>query len=164
MDQVEIIRNSPCVYFISDNNGHCKIGVASDIHNRFNTLQVGSAFELTIKDIFYTETLKEAYELENEYHIKLAKKNIRGEWFDEIAVDNVLAGKTIDGEKKKSLIDFCEPGQYNFCNIINFFLLGLECCRDKQMFIERFERETPEYLKNGLYEFYRYQNEQKRPE
>lgn len=147
---VETIRNAPCVYFISDGCGHCKIGVASDIYSRFNTLQVGSAYELSIVDVVYTETLKEAYETENHYHTILREKKVRGEWFEETAVKNILSGRTVEGEKVKYLPDYCQPGEFNFNDLINYFLLGLETCKNPKEFHKRFEEETPEYFKKAL--------------
>lgn len=146
----DLIKDTPCVYFISDGQGHCKIGVASDIYKRFNTLQVGSAFDLKVKHLIYTDTLDEAYKTENHYHTILNSKKIRGEWFDETSVDNILNGKTVDGEQGKFLPDFCNKGEFNFADLINFYIMGLECCKDRDMFNQRYADETPQYLKDAL--------------
>ena len=141
----EIRRNEPCVYFISDGQGHCKIGVASDIYSRFNTIQVGCAFDLTIKHIIYTEDLKDAYETEREYHELLSHYLVRGEWFDEVAVDNVLSGKEPNGTETKSIMDMF-PNDFKFEDLVTEFLVAVST-ETEQAYIDNYEKHTPDYIK-----------------
>ncbi len=55
-----------------------KIGVATDIGNRLNTLQTANYEELKVVRSFYLENV---YEIEKELHFIYREKNIRGEWF-----------------------------------------------------------------------------------
>lgn len=141
----EIRRNEPCVYFISDGQGHCKIGVASDIYSRFNTIQVGSAFELTIKHLIYTQDLKEAYETESDYHELLKNSNVRGEWFNETAVDNILSGKNVDGTEVKYLSDIYAE-EFKFGDLVTMFLIAADT-ETEQAYLEEYEKSIPDYIK-----------------
>ena len=115
-------KNVPCVYFISDGQGHCKIGVASDLEKRLSALQVGSAYELSVIHAIYTEAIDDAYVIESEYHAILGSKNIRGEWFDEQAVKYYLSGLTLEGEK--FLCDEIED--FNICELMEMCMVGLQ--------------------------------------
>lgn len=88
----EILKNTPCVYYISDGIGHVKIGVASDLYSRFATIQVGNASELTLMNVEYFDDISEAYIREEELHGYLANNVVRGEWFDEQSVADFLNG------------------------------------------------------------------------
>lgn len=88
----EKIRNKPCVYFISDGNGNCKIGVASDIYNRFQNMQVANASNLVILNLEYYDNIYDAYERERQIHGHLRPYNVRGEWFSEKEVIQYIDG------------------------------------------------------------------------
>lgn len=140
IDKVQSIRrNTPCVYFISDGQGHCKVGIASDFYNRFNTIQVGSAFDLQLKKIIYTDTIGEANDLERYYHGLLSSKRIRGEWFDETAVDDVLSGKRIE-----SNYDF--PIGFNLNDLIDLFMLS-HFADNEEKFLEGYEKCIADWIK-----------------
>lgn len=141
---MELRRNVPVVYFISDGQDHCKIGVASDIQNRYNTLQVGSAYKLEIKHLIYTETLEEAYAREREYHSALSEKRVRGEWFDETAVENYYKYGTVEKQDKVYMCDVCP--EFNIIDAINLYLIELESKTIEEAKV-RYDNEMPEYWK-----------------
>lgn len=140
----QIKKNTPCVYFISDGQGHCKIGVASDIQNRFNTLQVGCAYELTIKHIIYTDTIDEAYGIENEYHSALAGYLVRGEWYEEYATEEYYKYGTIKTDKVY-MCDVCP--EFNIIDAGKLFMILLSS-KSKEEAAERYEKEMPQYWKD----------------
>ena len=150
---ISIKRNVPVVYFISDGQGHCKIGIASDIKNRFNTLQVGSAYELTITHLIYTETLDEARDLEREYHSALREYNIRGEWYDENIVENYYKYGTVEKTDKIYMCDVCPEFDIQDAGKLFMILLSSKTEEEAQ---ERYEREMPEYWKQ--YDIQRWEN------
>ena len=141
---MRIKKNNPCVYFISDGCGHCKIGVASDIQNRFNTLQVGCAFELTIKHIIYTDTIDEAHDIEKEYHSALSEYLVRGEWYKENAVEKYYKYRTID-TNKVYMCDVCP--EFDIQDAVKLFMILLNSKTVEEV-SERYEKEMPQYWKN----------------
>ena len=77
------------VYFISDGNGHIKIGKSNNVEERLKTLQCGNAVELRVVHVIECQSEKEAFELESELHQNLASvsstkklKTPGCEWFD----------------------------------------------------------------------------------
>lgn len=139
---MELIRHQPCVYFISDGQGHCKIGVASDIKERLSTLQVSSAFELTIKHIEYTDDLDEAYEIERHYHSQLHERRIRGEWFDEDAVGYYLENGRAEG--KTYMCDECE--EFNIRDAMKLYSILL-VSKTREEALEAYNKFMPDYWK-----------------
>ena len=70
------------VYFIrAGNKGAIKIGVASDLAKRLETLQTGNPFELKVLATIPCSSEQHAYDLERRMHKLFASKRIRGEWF-----------------------------------------------------------------------------------
>ena len=70
------------VYFIrAGNKGAIKIGVASDLAKRLETLQTGNPFQLKVLATIPCSSEQHAYELERRMHKLFASKRIRGEWF-----------------------------------------------------------------------------------
>lgn len=138
------MKAEPCVYFVSDGQGHCKIGVASNLANRMNNLQVGSAYELSVKHIIYADSLDKAYEIEREYHTALSSKIVRGEWFDEKAVDDYLNENKID-DCKVYMCDVCP--EFDFRDAVKLYLILLES-KTVEEAEKRYEAEMPEYWKN----------------
>jgi Meiotically up-regulated gene 113 len=63
------------VYFITDGDA-IKIGVASDVNDRREKLQVGNPRPLRI-----LKTLQGSHSLEYELHHRFKKHHVRGEWF-----------------------------------------------------------------------------------
>lgn len=137
------MKTEPCVYFVSDGQGHCKIGVASNLTKRMNNLQVGSAYELNIKHIIYTDSLNEAYEIEKKYHAALSSKIVRGEWFDEKAIDDYLNGNKID-DGKVYMCDACP--EFDIMDALKLYCILLTS-KTKEEVKERYEAEMPEYWK-----------------
>lgn len=66
------------VYFISDNNGHIKIGMTQDIKSRMNTL---STMVPTGVTLLKTIKSNDCRKLEAKLHEKYADKRVNGEWF-----------------------------------------------------------------------------------
>lgn len=143
IEEPKIRKNTPCVYFITDGQGNCKIGVASDVQSRFVTIQVGNACKLRLKRVEYTDTLDEAFEAERQYHAALSPWRVRGEWFEEKAVSDYLAG--LQPERlNTTMADLCP--EFNICDAIKFFLIGLES-KTAEEFASRYDAEMPEYWK-----------------
>ena len=86
----KMLKNTPCVYFISDGNGYCKIGYAADIGQRLNSMQVNNAQGLSVLHLVYDEDLDEVHRLESLYHDHLKEHKVRGEWYNEKAVMQYL--------------------------------------------------------------------------
>ena len=141
---IKIKKNVPCLYFISDGQQHCKIGVASDIQSRFNTLQVGAAYEVSIKHLIYTDTLDEAYDLEQEYHSALCEYNIRGEWYDESMVENYYKYGTVEKTNKIYMCDACP--EFDIQDAGKLFMILLSS-KTKEEALERYEKNMPDYWK-----------------
>ena len=140
---VEIKENVPCLYFVSDGQGNCKIGIASDIKRRMNNLQVGSAFELKIINIIYFDTIDEAHETERQYHSDLASKKVRGEWFEEKAVNDYLKGKKPD-DNRVYMSDVCP--EFNIFDAFKLYEI-LMSSKTPEEAAERYNNEMPEYWK-----------------
>lgn len=90
---VDIRKNTPVCYFISDGIGHTKIGIASDLMKRFSTIQVGNANKLSIIHAIYRENFDEIEEIEREIHATLSDEKVSGEWFRTEAVERFLKGE-----------------------------------------------------------------------
>lgn len=99
----EAKERTPCVYFVSDGCGHCKIGVASNLPLRMSSLQVGNAYELKIINVIYCETVSAATDIERKAHQKLERSAIRGEWFDENDVIDFLSKGGIQTKQEKEI-------------------------------------------------------------
>ena len=140
--RTEFIPNVPVLYFISDTQGHAKVGIASDIKNRFTTLQVGSAYELKIIHLEYRDTYKEVQELEREYHSILSEFRVRGEWYEEKAVIDCLCGKL---ERKDYMCNVCKD--FRFEDLLTFWLIGLTA-KNEEDFIKQYEEKMPKYWKD----------------
>lgn len=100
------------VYFISDNHGHIKIGVAKHVSNRIKELQVGNAYELTCVKILDTSSIVwnrgkrgyTDYDLELLFHQYFKNDvcktyNSSSEWFYE---DNILPLLKIESDEEMS--------------------------------------------------------------
>lgn len=67
------------VYVIQHELGPVKIGIADDPEQRLGELQVGSPFELRLRQ---TKTPRDAEKVERYLHQRFKKYHMRGEWFD----------------------------------------------------------------------------------
>jgi hypothetical protein len=65
------------VYFISDDFGHIKIGIAIDVEDRRTAMQIGNAGVLRIEAVIPGG----GPQLEAELHSRFASARLRGEWF-----------------------------------------------------------------------------------
>lgn len=72
-------HDSQKVYIIQHELGLYKIGIAENPEKRVRQLQVGSPFELKLRQ---TENPTNARRVEQHLHEKLRKFHFRGEWFD----------------------------------------------------------------------------------
>ena len=61
--------------------GAIKIGIASNVESRLDTLQIGNPNKLEILLVYKAKSRKHAFALENWMHRTFKKENIRGEWF-----------------------------------------------------------------------------------
>lgn len=71
------------VYFISDTNGHIKIGKTNNLRRRLIELQTNQASELKVFQFYDCENEAKAYELESYFHKKFDFCRLKGEWFEE---------------------------------------------------------------------------------
>ncbi len=78
------------VYFISDGIGNCKVGIAEYPERRRYTMQTGNANELVTKATIRCVNKYQAEAWESKIHRELKAKRVRGEWFEEKAVDEYL--------------------------------------------------------------------------
>ncbi|TRD03785.1 GIY-YIG nuclease family protein [Mesorhizobium sp. WSM4303] len=66
------------IYFITAGNlEHVKIGFATDIGSRLNSLSTGNREEIQVQEYFYSHR-----EAEKLLHRHFAKERLRGEWFN----------------------------------------------------------------------------------
>lgn len=64
------------VYFISDEDGYVKIGVAKNVDSRLQSLQTASRQKLTLLG-----SVEGDYDDESSYHKMFTDQRVRGEWF-----------------------------------------------------------------------------------
>lgn len=100
---VKIRKQKPgYVYFVKDNNGHCKIGLAKDVSKR-----MGEYTQLPYEPIL-VHTIKtiDMVELEIIFHEMFKSKRLRGEWFDlnEIDYKFITSKKYLKNPQIKKLI------------------------------------------------------------
>ena len=70
------------VYFIrAGNSGPIKIGIASNIQSRMDTLQTGNHLKLTLVASIKCDSRLHALDKEKKLHKLFDYKKIRGEWF-----------------------------------------------------------------------------------
>jgi hypothetical protein len=75
----ELDKDEKLIYLIKENYmGLIKIGVATDVKNRFCMLQISCPQELELIGVFKT---KAAYTVEKHLHHRFIDKHYRGEWF-----------------------------------------------------------------------------------
>lgn len=143
---MKIRKNTPCVYFVSDGHGHCKIGVASDLYNRLSNLQVGCPYEISLIHVMYYDTITEATKKENQLHHELMEYRIRGEWFEQQYVQLYLACVEVPKKDNTQYLYDQYPKDFNFADIINQYLMLLES-KTAEEYVSRYKEETPDYIK-----------------
>lgn len=144
-----ILKDGPCIYFISDGQGHVKIGIASNLKSRLSTLQVGSAFELSVIHAEYVDSVTEASEREREYHALFAQDYIRGEWYNQEPVERYLREGTVTRQAKYFSDHYPE---FDICDALNLFVIGLES-KTPEQFKERYEKEMPKTWQEAWREY-----------
>lgn len=78
------------VYFITDNNGHIKIGKADNTVKRLNELQTGNPYKLSIILTVMMPSINDAFSLEQELHQLFKDYRLEGEWFEAEPVLKVI--------------------------------------------------------------------------
>ena len=78
------------VYFVTDNQGHIKIGKANDPNARMKELQIGNPYPLSQILNIYVESEAMAFEMENAIHKHLRNFQMEGEWFRAAAVMRLI--------------------------------------------------------------------------
>jgi len=97
------------VYFVrAGNRGAIKIGVASNVERRLETLQTGNAFKLHVLATIPCDNRGHALTLEARFHKFFARQRIRGEWFQG-NIDFRKINGIIDCDNTKSALDRSEP-------------------------------------------------------
>ena len=89
--------------YVAQYNESFKIGVTNNVKNRMKQLSCGCP---TIKCIYESNFLSNAFDIETILHNKYKDKNIGGEWFYNIEIEEVKnivkeMGKSVDYEKFK---------------------------------------------------------------
>lgn len=69
------------VYFITDGQGHIKIGKADDTYKRIKELQTGNPYKLSFLLTVMLDSVSDTFELEQELHSKFSQYRMEGEWF-----------------------------------------------------------------------------------
>lgn len=138
MSQEQLQKNKPCVYFISDGNGNCKIGIASNIVSRLNNMQVGNAKKLSVLHIEYFDSISDAKDREKLLHSKLSQFRVSGEWYQEEIVKIYLSGAEIPKKKWK----YEEFSDFNLCDLIELYI-SLLSSRDENDFSEKSKNIKP---------------------
>ena len=123
------LKNVPVVYFISDGNGFVKIGYAADIFQRFNTMQVNNAAELSILHLVYNDDLDDAHWTEKQYHEHLKPYKVRGEWYQEKPVIDYLMAEQKEMKDLGLTNDFEEENKI-FAQMETLFSEFLQSVKD----------------------------------
>ena len=84
------------VYFITDGNGHIKIGKADDVMERVAELQTGNPYKLSVILNVIMPTKTKAFNLERELHDKFKRFRLEGEWFMEEPVLDLIDTETVE--------------------------------------------------------------------
>lgn len=84
------------IYFISDNNGHIKIGVTEDVTRRMQQLQTGNAMELSLIHSIRMNSMSDAYDLETILHRTFDEYQVKNEWYRGDVVMRMLRHNWID--------------------------------------------------------------------
>ena len=71
-------KRKSLVYLLKCEN-YYKIGTASSLKTRLNTIQTGNPYE--VKVVTYSDYLSNAYKVEARLHTAFKHKHVRGEWF-----------------------------------------------------------------------------------
>lgn len=72
--------------YVAEYNGNFKIGVSNNVAQRIGQLSCGCP---TIKPIYQSDYISNAFELESVLHGIYKDKNIGGEWFSDIDIDEI---------------------------------------------------------------------------
>lgn len=98
--EIELKKIMNCVYFISDGR-YIKIGKATFLERRLNSLQTSNARELKPLCVCILKNAREAEKYENIFHNYFSDRNVRGEWFSISEPDIEKAKKDIGIEMYK---------------------------------------------------------------
>lgn len=82
-------ENEPGIYFISDGNGHIKIGKTNNVGRRLNELQTAQANTLRLLQFIKAPT-KDLDDIEKTHHQMFRHCKLKGEWFEEAPVLDYL--------------------------------------------------------------------------
>ena len=93
IQRAKILSESNSFIYIVKCHEFYKIGIASHIDNRLNSLQCGNPYQL---EIVYAVRCPEAKVAEQTLHICFEDKRVRGEWFLLNDNDIIDIKKTID--------------------------------------------------------------------
>ena len=88
-DQVPVNFKKTGIYFISDQNGHIKIGKTTNLGRRFYELQTGNPFALKLIQ-FYELSEHDISTCERMLHNEFKNDRLNGEWFNEQPVFDFL--------------------------------------------------------------------------
>lgn len=140
--------------YVAEYNGNFKIGVSNNVSSRIGNLACGCP---TIKVIYQSAYLSNAFELEIVLHNLYKDKNIGGEWFSEIDIDEVSKiiekhGIITDYEKfkKKEIEEVTATLQETFNN---FFIIPKSNSKkeyDKDMTIDELRYENEQISKFAI--------------
>lgn len=117
------MKKQPCVYFIADESGRVKIGMSDNAHKRLEDLQTANADELTIVREIPCDNMGEAMILEDNLHSIFGDYHVRGEWYDQDAVEAWLA----DNQKRVTQrIPCLTCHQLSTIDLLQYFLTTMK--------------------------------------
>lgn len=83
------------VYFISDSNGHIKIGQSNDIPRRLQEIQTNSPTRCCLIQYIKLENQADRDDWENALHNYFKDYRLKGEWFDEKPIIDFLGEENL---------------------------------------------------------------------
>jgi|SaaInlLV_10m_DNA_4_1040232.scaffolds.fasta_scaffold22105_3 hypothetical protein len=73
--------------YVLECNGYYKIGITNNITNRLKSLQTGNAHEI---NVIHIEERYKPEKAEKYLHQKFSNKRLKGEWFKEVTLHEIL--------------------------------------------------------------------------
>lgn len=114
--------------YVAEYNGNYKIGVSNNVYSRMGQLSCGCP---TIKSIYESDFLSNAFEIESLLHNKYKDKNIGGEWFSGIdirEIEDIITrfGEISDYEKcRKEENEKAKEDAKNFSIVLKKYFDGV---------------------------------------
>jgi hypothetical protein len=69
---------------------YIKVGVSDKPFSRISTMETGNPFDLELVALLFVNGKRQAYATEHNIHKKFANDRVKGEWFNDSILDDVL--------------------------------------------------------------------------